>query len=80
MGYPRQEYWIGLPCPSPGDLPNPGIEPASLCLLRWQASSLSLVPPGKPTYSVFSAGRDNGKYETAEQLITNETVSNETVL
>ena len=32
MGFPRQEYWSGLPCPSPGDLPNPGIEPSSLSL------------------------------------------------
>ena len=30
MGFPRQEYWSGLPFPSPGDLPNPGIEPSSL--------------------------------------------------
>ena len=30
MGFSRQEYWSELPCPSPGDLPNPGIEPASL--------------------------------------------------
>ena len=30
MGFSRQEYWNGLPCPSPGDLPNPGIEPAFL--------------------------------------------------
>ena len=30
MGFSRQEYWSGLPFPSPGDLPNPGIEPASL--------------------------------------------------
>ena len=30
MGFPRQEYWSGLPCPSPGDLPNPGVEPVSL--------------------------------------------------
>ena len=29
-GFSRQEYWSGLPCPLPGDLPNPGIEPASL--------------------------------------------------
>ena len=29
MGFPRQGYWYGLPFPSPGDLPNPGIEPAS---------------------------------------------------
>ena len=30
VGFSRQEYWSGLPCPSPGDLPNPGIEPTSL--------------------------------------------------
>ena len=30
MGFSRQEYWIELPCPSPGDLPDPGIEPMSL--------------------------------------------------
>ena len=36
-GFPRQEYWSGLPFPSPGALPNPGIEPMSLAL---QAGSL----------------------------------------
>ena len=30
MGFSRQEYWSGLPLPTPGDLPDPGIEPASL--------------------------------------------------
>ena len=30
MGFSKQGYWIGLPCPPPGDLPDPGIEPASL--------------------------------------------------
>ena len=30
MYFSRQEYWSGLPCPPPGDLPNPGIEPLSL--------------------------------------------------
>ena len=30
MGFSRQEYWSGLPCPPPGDLPDPGIKPASL--------------------------------------------------
>ena len=30
MGFSRQEYWGGLPCPPPGDLPDPGIEPVSL--------------------------------------------------
>ena len=32
MGFSRQEYWSGLPLPSPGDLPNPGIEPRSYTL------------------------------------------------
>ena len=32
MGFPRQEYWSGLPFPSPGDLPNPGIEPTTAAL------------------------------------------------
>ena len=30
VGFSKKEYWSGLPCPSPGDLPNPGIEPSSL--------------------------------------------------
>ena len=33
MGFSRQEYWSGLPCPPPGDLPYPGIEPASFTSL-----------------------------------------------
>ena len=41
MGFPKQEYWSGLPFPSPGDLPDPGIEPGSPSL---QADAL----PGKP--------------------------------
>ena len=45
MGFSRQEYWSGLPFPSPGDLPNPGIEPWSPA---WQADALSSEPPGKP--------------------------------
>ena len=42
MEYSRQEYWTGLPFPSPGDLLHPGIEPASFVLLHWQADSLPL--------------------------------------
>ena len=50
MGFSRQEYWSRLPCPPPGDLPNPGMKPVLLCLLHWQVGSLPLVPPGKPKY------------------------------
>ena len=35
MGFSRQEYWSGLPCPSPGDLPDPGMEPTSLMSPAW---------------------------------------------
>ena len=45
MGFSRQEYWSGLPCPPPGGLPNPGIEPGSPAL---QADSFPSEPPGKP--------------------------------
>ena len=45
MGFSRQEYWSGLPLPSPGDCPDPGIEPRSSAL---QANFLLSEPPGKP--------------------------------
>jgi len=45
MGFSRQEYWSGLPCPPPGDRPDPGIEPMSPAL---QADSLLSEPPWKP--------------------------------
>ena len=48
MGFSRQEYWNGLLCPPPGDLPDWGSNLHLLCLLHWQADSLPLVPPGKP--------------------------------
>ena len=44
MGFSRQEYWSGLPFPSPGDLPDPGIKPRSSAL---QADALPSEPPGK---------------------------------
>ena len=47
MGFSRQEYWSGLPCPPPGALPNPGIEPMSLQSYVLAGKSLPLVPPGK---------------------------------
>ena len=45
MGFSRQECWSRLPFPSPGDLPNPGIEPQSPTL---RADALPSEPPGKP--------------------------------
>ena len=53
MEFSRQEYWNGLPFPSPGDLPNPRIVPRSPAV---QADSLPTEPPGKPVlyyYVIF---------------------------
>ena len=49
MGFSRQEYWSGLPFPSPGDLLNPGTEPGSPAL---QTEALPSEPPGK-TFGFF---------------------------
>ena len=47
VGFSRQEYWSGLPFPSPGNLPDPGIKATSLA---WQVDSLPLSPPVKPLH------------------------------
>ena len=58
VGFFRQEHWNGLPFPSPGDLPDPGIEPRSPAL---QGDALTSEPPGKPLMSGSSlACRDSG--------------------
>ena len=64
MGFSRQEYWRGLPFPSPGDCPDPRIEPGSPAL---QIDSLLSEPPGKPmslglslavlTHRLFAEGK-----------------------
>ena len=48
MGFSRQGYWSALPFPSPGDLPNPGIQLATLVAPALKADSLPTEPPGKP--------------------------------
>ena len=53
MGFSRQEYWSGLLCPPPRDLPDPGIKLSLLPILRWWAGSLPLAPPGKPMLGRF---------------------------
>ena len=48
MGFSRQEYWSGLPCPPPGDLPDPGVETVSLMSPALAGRFLPLGLPGKP--------------------------------
>ena len=47
MGFPKQEYWNGLPFPFPGDIPDSGVKPRSLAL---PADSLPSEPPGNPNF------------------------------
>ena len=49
LGFPRQEYWSGLPFPSPGDLPDPGIEPASLEPPALAGKFFTPEPNGNPS-------------------------------
>ena len=50
MEFSRQEYWSGLPFPTRGDLPYPGIDPVSCICCIWQAEPLSLHHLGRPVY------------------------------
>ena len=52
-GFSRQEYWSGLPCPPPGDLPNLGIEPTSPMAPTLQVDSLPLSHMGSPIYKAI---------------------------
>ena len=48
IGFSRQEYWSGLPIPSPGNLPNPGIKPESSVAPALAGGFFTTEPPGKP--------------------------------
>ena len=54
MGFPRKEYWSGLPFPSPGDLPDPGIKPVSPTSPASASSFFTIEPPRNPTKAMFS--------------------------
>ena len=51
VGFSRQEYWSGVPLPSPGDLPDPGIEPGTPAM---RADALPCEPPGNPPFSTLN--------------------------
>ena len=61
MGFSRQEYWSGLPCPPLGDLPNTGIELASLTSPALAGRVFTLVPPGKPCGVIENHKEPKGK-------------------
>ena len=58
----RQEYWNGLPFPTPGDLPNPGIEPVSFVSPALAGRFVTTVPPKKPFIEFLWSVRHPGKH------------------
>ena len=70
MGFPRQEYWSGLPFPTPGDLPNPGIETG---LLHWQADSLQLSHREKPSRNERQSAKEKEQPTLDCQKVTDQT-------
>ena len=63
MGFPRQEHWRGSPFPSPGDLLNPGTEPASLVSPALAGGFFSTAPPGKLIPKVLSIKGKTDKFD-----------------
>ena len=64
MGFSRQEYWSGLPFPSPGDLPDPGMEPRSPAL---QEDALTSEPPGKP-YEILLSHKKKHNWVSSNEV------------
>ena len=72
-GFSRQEYWSGLSCPPPGDLPDPGIKPRSPAL---KVVSLLSEPPGNPRASSKLKGLSEAAATTAKPLQSCPTLCN----
>ena len=68
LGFSRQEYWSGLPFPSPGYLPDPRIEPGSPKL---EADALTSEPPRKPPWLTASSKRESSVWKPLEFNLTN---------
>ena len=62
MGFSRQEYWSGLPFPTPGDLSNPGIKPTSPKDPALAGGLLTTEPPGKPMVFYYSSSNELHHY------------------
>ena len=67
MGFPRQEYWSGMPFPSPGNLPNPGVEHMSLVLA---GGFFTTEPPGIPIILIPTLKKDITSKKTIDQCLS----------
>ena len=72
MGFPKQEYWSGLPFPSRGDLANPGIEHTSPALA---GKFFTTGPPGKPNQRVEASNRKKGWLQIFEDTASDRVLA-----
>ena len=79
MGFSRQEYWSGLPCPLPGDLPNPGIEPASLMSPALAGGFFTTIATWVALLIGYTPIQNKKSFKNDGQTITEVTVSHDTV-
>ena len=63
MEFSRQKYWNGLPFLPPGDVPDPGIEPASLVFPAMASRFFTTTPPGKPHESITGQEKDGQRVD-----------------
>ena len=75
MGFSRQEYWSGLPCPPPGDIPDPGIKPKSLMSPalagRFFTTSMALLVKNPPVSLFYSKKKNKKKSKNLHSLERN---------
>ena len=75
MEFSRQEYWNGYPFPSQGDLPNPGMELLSTCLLHWQVDSLPLSHLESPALvQILIIDEKTRKYESVSHPVMSKSL------
>ena len=79
MGFSRQEYWSGLPCPLPGDLPNPGIEPASLMSPALAGGFFTTIATWVALLIGYTPIQNKKSFKNDGQTVTEVTVSHDTV-
>ena len=75
MGISRQKYWSGLPFPSPGDLPDPGIEPVSPVSPAWAGGFFTSEPPGKPRETMTGDTAPPLKCDCSDAVLRDRAIS-----
>ena len=80
MGFSRQGYWSGFPCPFPEDLPTQGSNPCLLHLLHWLVCSLPLGPSGNSLYCIWMIPTEAPKAQQHSEILEGKIKRSKTLL